>query len=63
LAEIGGILTNESRVIANLLLAGQDAVARQRIRDGRMKLTSLEDQLSIAMRDLQESEGFLGYAE
>jgi hypothetical protein len=63
LEDIGDILSNESRVIANLLLVGQDVIARQRIRDGRVKLGPLDDNLSIAMRDLQEAEAFLGYAE
>ncbi len=63
LVEIGDILTNESRVIVNLLLAGQEDAARQRIRAGRMKLAPLENQLSLAMQELQQLEGSLGYTE
>ena len=63
LVEIGDILTNESRLIANLLLSGQEQLARARILEGRQKLAPLEDQLAKAMRDLQEIEASLGYTE
>jgi hypothetical protein len=63
LVDIGSILTNESRVIVNLLLAGQEGAARQRILDGRAKLEPLEKQLSDAVRELQEVESALGYTE
>jgi hypothetical protein len=63
LIQIGDVLTNESRVIVNLILSGQEDAARKRILDGRMKLAPLENQLSTAMRELQESASALGYTE
>jgi hypothetical protein len=62
LVDIGDMLTNESRVVANLLLGGQTDVARQRIKDGRTKLAPLEADLAGAMRDLQQLQSELGYA-
>jgi hypothetical protein len=61
LEDIGDILSNESRVIANLLLVGQDVIARQRIRDGRVKLGPLEDNLSIANKSLVGNKGYRRY--
>jgi hypothetical protein len=61
LEEIGGVLRNESRVIVNLLAARQEEAARLRIREGRNILAPLEDQLSTAMRELQQVESSLGY--
>jgi hypothetical protein len=63
LIQIGEVLTNESRVIVNLILSGEEDAARKRIREGRMKLAPFEDQLSAAMRELQQSAAALGYTE
>jgi hypothetical protein len=61
LVQIVDTLTNESRVIVNLLLSRQEPAARQRIREGRRKLEPLELQLSAAMRELQQIEASIGY--
>lgn len=61
LEKIGELLSNESRAVANLLLAGQEAVARQRILDGRLKLQPFEDKLAEAILELQKTESSLGY--
>jgi hypothetical protein len=63
LIQIGEILSNESRVIVSLLVCGQEEAARKRIRDGRVKLAPLEDQLTDAMKELQDSQAALGYSE
>lgn len=63
LEQIGDLLTSESRVVANLLLAEQDKVARQRILDGRLRLSPLEQDLTKAMQELQELESSLGYVD
>lgn len=60
---IGDILTNESGVIVNLLLAGQEDAARQRIREGRLKLAPLRESLTAAMQEVQELEHSLGYTD
>jgi hypothetical protein len=56
------VLKNESRVIVNLLLAGQDQAARQRIIAGRQRLQPLEDDLASALAELQQIEASIGYA-
>ncbi len=61
LAGIGGVLTGEASVIAGLVLAGQQKIARQRILDGRKKLLPLERGLSKAMRSVQRIESSLGF--
>jgi hypothetical protein len=63
LEEIGDLLRNESRVIVNLLAAKQKGLARQRILEGRTKLATLEDQLSEAVKELQQVESSLGYVQ
>lgn len=63
LAEIGEVLTNESRAIVNLLVTEQEEAARRRIIDGRAKLQPLEQRLESAMHDLQQLQTSLGYAE
>jgi hypothetical protein len=60
---IGELLANESRSVANLLLAGQEPAARQRILDGRAKLQPLEDNLTRAILELQKIESSLGYVQ
>jgi len=60
---IGEMLANESRAVANLLLAGQESAARQRILNGRAKLQPLEDNLTQAILELQKIESSLGYAQ
>lgn len=62
LADIGRILTNESRVIVNLLLAGQEKAARQRIKEGREKLQPVQKAVSEAQRELGEIQTSLGFA-
>lgn len=61
LEDIGELLTNESRDVANLLQARQAAIAQRRIAEGREKLGPLEEQLAVAMRELQQAEMMLGY--
>ena len=61
LVAVGGVLTGEASVIAGLLLAGQQKMARQRILDGRKKLLPLERTLSKAMLSLQRIETSLGF--
>ena len=58
---IGEVLRNESRVIVNLLSAGQQEAARQRILNGRTKLAPFEDQLNTSIDELQKIESSLGY--
>jgi len=61
LEEIGELLSNESRAVANLLLTGQEAAARQRILDGRLKLQPFEDKLAEAILELKRIESSFGY--
>jgi hypothetical protein len=61
LAEIGTVLTNESRVIVNLVVGEQHGAARQRVIDGRTRLAPLEaelDRSSGALADVEQSLGF-----
>ena len=60
LAEIGAMLTNESRAIVNLLLTKQQAAARKRIMRGRRRLEPLEKELDRGMHALQELQQRLG---
>lgn len=59
---IGEMLTNESRVVVNLLVAGQPEAARQRVLEGRRRLMPLEEDLRKSASMLQEIETTLGYA-
>ena len=43
-----------------MILSGQHETARKRIIDGRMKLAPFEDQLSTAMKQLQQLASALG---
>jgi hypothetical protein len=61
LEQIGELLSNESRAVATLVLAGQQDAARQRILEGRTKLQPLEDELGNAIKELQKTESSLGY--
>jgi hypothetical protein len=63
LVQIGDVLTNESRVIVNLIISGYEEAARKRILEGRLKLAPFEEQLSGAMRELQQAAAALGYTE
>jgi hypothetical protein len=63
LARIGDILTGESEAIVNMLFQGEERAVRQRVKEGRTTLKPLEEQLSNAMRELQELQGSLGHAE
>jgi hypothetical protein len=49
--------------VANLLSAGQEPAARQRIIDGRAKLQPLEDNVTQAILELQKIESWLGYVQ
>jgi hypothetical protein len=62
MTEIGQTLTNESRVIVNLLLAGQEDLARKRIIAGRKALEPLEDTLKQAEMRLKQLATSLGFA-
>jgi hypothetical protein len=62
LTEIGQTLTNESRVIVNLLLGGQEDLARKRIIAGRKALEPLEDALKQAEMRLKQLATSLGFA-
>jgi hypothetical protein len=61
LARIGDVLTNESRAIANLLLAGQDKTALLRISKGRKRLQPLERELERGISSLEQLERRIGY--
>nr|WP_221382362.1 toll/interleukin-1 receptor domain-containing protein [Actinoplanes polyasparticus] len=60
LAVIGAALTKESRVIVNLLFAGQRDVARSRVSEGRATLAPLEESLQRSIAALQHVERDLG---
>jgi predicted methyltransferase MtxX (methanogen marker protein 4) len=62
MATIGQTLTNESRVIVNLLLSSQEDAARRRIVAGREILKPLEDALSQAEMRLEQLANSLGFA-
>jgi TIR domain-containing protein len=62
MAQIGETLTNEARVILNLLLSDQQNLARTRLMDGRNVLRPLEDKLSLAYTELQEIQQKIGSA-
>jgi hypothetical protein len=62
LAQIGHVLTNESRVVVNLLTAAQREAARLRVIDGRNRLAPLEADLQKSVEVLQEVEHSLGFA-
>jgi hypothetical protein len=62
LAEIGDALTNESRVVVNLLAAGQPDAAKRRVFEGRKRLAPLQTELEKTTEVLQEIESSLGYA-
>lgn len=61
--ELGQALTNESKLIANLLLAGQLDAARQRIAEAWSRLDPIEQQLQGARNALQNIQIRLGYVE
>lgn len=60
MTQIGQTLTNESRVILNLLLSGQEKLAKARLIEGRNVLGPLEDRLSLAYTELQEIQQKIG---
>ena len=62
LTDIGHTLTNESRVIVNLLLSGQEDLARTRISDGRRALEPLENAVNQAQMRLKQLATSLGFA-
>jgi hypothetical protein len=61
LGRIGDVLTNESRVVVNLLVANQGDAARKRVSDGRERLKPLEDDLQLSIETLQRVEQALGF--
>jgi hypothetical protein len=62
LGQIGDALTNESRIVVNLLTAGQVEAARQRVLAGRKRLAPLEADLQKSIEVLQAVEHSLGFA-
>lgn len=62
LGQIGEALTNESRIVVNLLTADQVEAARQRVFEGRKRLAPLEADLQKSTEVLQEVEHSLGFA-
>jgi len=60
MTQIGETLTNESRVILNLLLSDQKKLAQIRLINGRDVLRPLEDRLSLAYTELQEIQQKIG---
>jgi hypothetical protein len=62
LGRIGEALTNESRVVVNLLTAGQAEAARRRVLHARKILAPLEADLERSTGVLQEIEQRLGFA-
>ena len=61
LVHVGDVLTNESRVIVNLLIAGQEKAARTRIVKGRQRLQPLEKELEKGISALERLERKLGF--
>jgi len=61
LSRVGEALTTEPTDLVNLLIGGQDRVARQRMLQGRKRLLPLRRELSTAMSELQRIEASLGY--
>jgi hypothetical protein len=61
--ELGGVLTDEARYIANLALADQGDIARQRMIDAWRRLEPVESELQTARDALQEIQIQLGYVE
>jgi len=62
LGHIGEVLTNESRIVVNLLAADQAEAARQRVLEGRERLAPLEADLQKSTEVLQNVEHRLGFA-
>lgn len=62
MTQIGGFLRDESRAIVNSLFARQEEVARERVATTRTLLEPLEQELSDAMREMQQLEASLGHA-
>ena len=62
MTEIGEILTNESKLIVNLLITDQDDLAKRRIITGRETLNSLEISLNRAIKELNNLTLSLGFA-
>jgi hypothetical protein len=61
MVEVGKILTNESRVIVNLTLSGQEELARSRIIEGRKQLEPLIESISSAQDELRNLETKYGF--
>ena len=60
LVRIGNALTNESRIILNLLLADQEKAARNRIIAGRKRLQPLERELEKGIDALERLKEYHG---
>ena len=61
MVSIADLLKNQSRAIVNLILADQEKLTREHVREAREALSPLEEELSNAMRELQEIRATLGY--
>lgn len=60
MTNIAQVLTNESRLILNLLLSGQTEVARKRLLEGRAILLPVEEKMTEAYAELQEVQQAIG---
>jgi hypothetical protein len=61
--ELGNNLSLEARSIVNLLVSGQEELARQRAIQARERLLPLEDKVDAAVARFKEIESSIGYAE
>ena len=61
LSRVGEALTDEASDLVNLLIGGQDKIARERIASDRQRLVPLRRELSAALSQLQRIEASLGY--
>jgi len=62
MTQIGDYLRDESRAIVNSLFARQEQIARERVATTRNLLEPLEQELSDAMKEMQQLEASLGHA-
>jgi hypothetical protein len=62
MTQIGDYLRDESRRIVNSLFARQEDVAREHVATTRTLLEPLEQELSDAIKEMQQLEASLGHA-